>query len=235
MDARPVVGSSVRGPWVELSSAAVAVGLYVWRTDGHPHWPVLVGMIALCAQVLIRAPHARRAAAVEADAEHVTSLERLLLAMVFVGMVGLPLIYLATTVFDALDYGLPGWLAVIGVLVAGAGLWVFRRSHRDLGQHWSASLQIGDGHRLVTRGIYGRVRHPMYAAIWLHALAQALLFQNWVAGPAGIVAFGAMYLLRVPREEAMLRNIFGQTYTDYCVHTGRVIPRFGRRGGQAAD
>jgi hypothetical protein len=98
MDARQVVGSSVRGPWVELSSAVVAVGLYVWRTDGHPRWPVLVGMIALCAQVLIRAPHARRAAAVEADAEHVTSLERLLLAMVFVGMVALPLIYLATPV-----------------------------------------------------------------------------------------------------------------------------------------
>jgi hypothetical protein len=32
----------------------------------------------------------------------------------------------------------------------------------------------------------------MYAAIWVHALAQALLFQNWVADPAGIVAFGAM-------------------------------------------
>ena len=98
--------------------------------------------------------------------------------MAFVGIVALPLIYLATPVFDALDYTRPGWSAVIGVLVAGAGLCIFHRSHRDLGQHWSATLQIGQRHRRVTRGIYGRVRHPMYAAIWLHALAQALLFQN---------------------------------------------------------
>jgi protein-S-isoprenylcysteine O-methyltransferase Ste14 len=44
-----------------------------------------------------------------------------------------------------------------------------------------------------------------------------------------------MYLLPVPREETMMSNVFRQTYTDYCSHTGRVIPRFGRRGGQAAD
>jgi protein-S-isoprenylcysteine O-methyltransferase Ste14 len=187
---------------------------------------VLVGVIMLCARALIRAPHARRATVVEADAAYVTSVERVVLVLGVVGLSALPLIYLAMPAFDALDYELPGWMAGIGALVAGAGLWVFHRSHHDLGQHWSATLRIGQHHRLVTRGIYEWVRHPMYAPIWLQALAQALLFQNWLAGPAGAVVVDAMYLLRLPREEAMMRNVFGQAYTDYCSRTGRLIPRF---------
>ena len=38
---------------------------------------------------------------------------------------------------------------------------------------------------LVTNGIYRRIRHPMYSAFWLWAIAQALLLPNWIAGPAG--------------------------------------------------
>lgn len=224
-DERAVVGASVRGHWVQLGAVAVASGLYLWRTDVHPRWPVLAGVVVLCAQTLVRAPHARRAAAVKVAGTHVTGLEYVLLFMAISAMAGLPLLYVATPLFDSVDYALPGWAAIAGVALASAGLWVFHRSHADLGEQWSASLQIGNDHRLVSRGVYSRVRHPMYAALWLLSFAQPLFFQNWIAGPPAIVAFGLLYLVRVPREEAMMNEAFGAAYADYQSLTGRILPR----------
>ena len=66
------------------------------------------------------------------------------------------------------DYRLPApYLAATvpwcGAAVMLAALWLFWRSHADLGWHWSATLEVREGHALVDRGVYRRVRHPMYA------------------------------------------------------------------------
>ncbi|MGC4251382.1 MAG: isoprenylcysteine carboxylmethyltransferase family protein [Sphingobium sp.] len=58
-------------------------------------------------------------------------------------------------------------------------------------------------------GIYARIRHPMYAAIWISTLAQPLLIHNWIAGALVVPAFTAMWFLRTPREEVMMRERFG--------------------------
>jgi len=64
-----------------------------------------------------------------------------------------------------------------------AALWLFCRSHLDLGQNWSQSLEIRKGHQLVTDGVYRFIRHPMYASIWIWCLAQGLLLENgWPGG-----------------------------------------------------
>ena len=65
----------------------------------------------------------------------------------------------------------------------------------------------------------------MYAAHWLWAIAQALLIANWLAGPAMLVTFGVLYLLRVPREERLLLEHFGEEYRSYMQRTGWIVPR----------
>ncbi len=69
----------------------------------------------------------------------------------------------------------------------------------------------------------------MYAAFLLLGIAQALLLPNWFAGLAASVAVALMCLVRIPNEEAMMLEYFGQTYREYIVRTGSVIPRFGVR------
>ncbi len=103
-------------------------------------------------------------------------------------------------------------------------LWLFYRTHKDLGRNWSVTLEVRDQHTLVTKGVYNRVRHPMYSAFWLWALAQALLLPNWIAGPAGLVGFGTLFLLRVQREEAMMIETFGEDYRRYMERTSRILP-----------
>ena len=65
----------------------------------------------------------------------------------------------------------------------------------------------------------------MYSAIWLGAIAQPLLIHNLIIGGLVILAFGAMCLLRIPKEEEMMLSNFGEEYRDYMARTGRVFPK----------
>jgi protein-S-isoprenylcysteine O-methyltransferase Ste14 len=112
-----------------------------------------------------------------------------------------------------------------GAVMMVIALWLFWRAHDDLGLNWSITLEMRKDHELIVRGVYGRIRHPMYAAIFLFAIAQGLLLQNWLAGWGGFVSFAVLYLVRTPREEKMMREFFGEPYLDYMNRTGRLLPR----------
>ena len=89
----------------------------------------------------------------------------------------------------------------------------------------SITLELREQHRLITEGVYRRIRHPMYAALFIYAIGQTLVVPNWVAGPSYLVAFGILYLLRVGPEERMMSEAFGDDYENYVRRTGRVLPR----------
>jgi protein-S-isoprenylcysteine O-methyltransferase Ste14 len=111
-------------------------------------------------------------------------------------------------------------------------LWLFYRSHSDLGPNWSVTLEVRQGHQLVTHGVYQFIRHPMYASIWLFCLAQGLLLENWFAGWYPFFAFGLMYFLRTPREEQLMLETFGEDYQQYMLRTGSIWPRLIRTRSQ---
>src|SRR6266568_943304 len=92
------------------------------------------------------------------------------------------------------------------------GLWLFYRSHADLGTNWSITLEVREGHRLITQGVYRGVRHPMYSALALYSVGQALVIPNWVAGLSNLVAFAVLIALRVGAEERMMAHQFGNEY-----------------------
>ena len=140
------------------------------------------------------------------------------------GLGVLPAIYVTTHAPQFADYAFRAWQGWLGVAAFAAALWLFHRTHKDLGRNWSVTLEMREQHTLVTSGIYRRVRHPMYTGFWLWALAQALLLPNWIAGPAGLVGFGTLFFLRVGREEALMIETFGDDYRRYMARTARVLP-----------
>lgn len=154
-----------------------------------------------------------------------TKLDYSLMVLSFVGWQLIPAVYVLTGWWGFADYHLPTWAGWVGVVIFLLSLWLLWRSYADIGRNWSASLQIMEGHSLVTDGVYRRIRHPTYAAVWLWGIAQPLLLHNWIAGFAHLVLFAPVYLLRVPREEQMMLDHFGEEYREYMERTGRVIPR----------
>lgn len=174
---------------------------------------------------LIRIPWRVRARAASVVVDRKTGTERSLLALVSAGMGALPLLHMFTRWLRFADRQLPSWAGWLGAASHFAGVWVLWRAHSGLGRYWSDSVQLRQGHALVTTGIYQHVRHPMYSAGWLLGIGQALLLQNRVAGPAGLLSFALLYLSRVPREEQMMLEQFGEHYRAYMERTGSVIPR----------
>ena len=150
--------------------------------------------------------------------------EFILLGASLTGLGIVPCIYLATHFPRFADYPVIPALTYLGTAVEVVCLWLFYRTHHDLGQNWSVSLDLRERHTLVTTGVYSLVRHPMYAGFWLMALGQALLLPNWVAGPAGLIGFGILFFGRVGREEAMMIEAFGDDYRAYMRRTARVVP-----------
>ena len=150
--------------------------------------------------------------------------EIILLGCSLTGLGIIPVVYVLTGFPRFANYPLFPVQTYLGIAVFAAILWLFYRTHRDLGRNWSVSLDLRERHTLVTTGVYASVRHPMYAGFWLMAVAQALFLPNWIAGPAGLVGFGTLFFGRVGREEAMMIGAFGEEYHSYMQRTSRVVP-----------
>lgn len=163
-----------------------------------------------------------------AAGERQTVREGLVMLPPLVGMIIIPLLYVFNSWPDFADYRLPVWAGWGGAALFAFSLWLLWRSHADLGRDWLPTVQLREGHSLVTRGVFRYIRHPMYAAHWLWGLCQPLLLQNWIAGFAMLVSLLPTYLVRMPQEERMMLEQFGEEYRAYMGRTGRVIPRLRR-------
>jgi len=189
----------------------------------NPWMAKAVVLAATAVMMAIRAPHGRRSRRVKIAKSGQTSLETGLLVLAWVGFF-VPLIWVATPAFSFAEYPLRAAPLAAGVACLAIGLWLFYRSHADLGTNWSITLEVREGHRLVTQGVYHRVRHPMYSALLLYSLGQALVIPNWVAGLSNLVAFVILLALRVGPEERMMAQQFGNEYAQYAARTSRLIP-----------
>jgi protein-S-isoprenylcysteine O-methyltransferase Ste14 len=180
---------------------------------------------ALVIQMIIRAPLNRKRRQEKMSERRVSGQEIFILLLLLLGGFIMPIIYATTNWLDFADYNVPTWASWLGVLLLAAGLFIFWRAHADLGLNWSPSLEIREKHELITHGIYGIIRHPMYASQWLVAIAQPLLLHNWIAGFLNLLVFIPFYFLRVKAEEQLMLDSFGTQYQEYRKTTGGVLPK----------
>lgn len=185
----------------------------------------LVFWAGVMAEIAIRAPYQKVWRTTAKTERRVSTQERVLLFMLLLGGFILPLIYSLTPWLNFANYTLQPWLSWLGVILMAVAVYAFLRAHQDLKAYWSPSLEVFKGHKLMNTGLYGLIRHPMYASHWAFCIAQALLLQNWIAGLAGLVLYVPFYVLRVQAEEQMMLDTFGEKYRVYMKTTGRVLPR----------
>ena len=194
-----------------MSISVAAVGEIVW-------------VLGIVAWSVIRYPFERRAKRVRVVSNRRSPSETVGLASALLGLAILPGFYVATGIPAAADYPARPWAVVVGAMLFIVAMWVFRRTHKELGRNWSITLEIRDKHELVCGGPYALVRHPMYTSFLLMGLGQAFLLSNWAMGLAGLVGFAILFFLRVDKEERMMLEVFGQRYRDYMERTKRIIP-----------
>jgi protein-S-isoprenylcysteine O-methyltransferase Ste14 len=189
-----------------------------------PFLAKLIWYLGVSGWYLIRLPHSLRSRRLPKVRSIDQTRERVLLAISATGLFLVPMAYVLSGEPAFANYPFRPLQAWLGTAVFVASLLLFYLVHRQLAGNWSVTLEIRRQHRLVTTGLYRRIRHPMYSAFWLWAVAQALLLPNWVAGLAGLVGFGTLFVFRLAHEERMMIETFGDEYRVYAARTKRIIP-----------
>ena len=201
---------------------AIVVALVLRTPDNG--WGWTIWFVSAAGVAVIRAPFARQTQDNTITDDRQGTGESMLLALVGIAGGLVPLVHLLTGVFGFADYDMPSWSYAVGAILVALGLWLFWRSHADLGRNWSVTLQIRDEHTLTTTGVYARIRHPMYTSLLLIYAATPLVLHNWIAGWTGLIGFVILCVARIPHEEAMMRTHFGEAYVRYSERTGRLLP-----------
>jgi protein-S-isoprenylcysteine O-methyltransferase Ste14 len=92
-----------------------------------------------------------------------------------------------------------------------------------LGDRFSGLVAIQPGHRLVTSGVYGVIRHPSYLGLLISSLGWGLAFRSGIGVLLAALLVPPL-LGRINAEERLLRSQFGAEYEAYRARTSRLIP-----------
>ncbi|MDB4907403.1 MAG: isoprenylcysteine carboxylmethyltransferase family protein [Gemmatimonadetes bacterium] len=114
---------------------------------------------------------------------------------------------------------------MVVILLVAASLRLFQRSLATLGTHWSLVARVGTAHQLITSGPYAKVRHPIYVAMFGMLLAASLAMGGPVCMLPGAVLFVLGTVMRVRREDSLLRAEFGASFDLYAARVGALVPR----------
>ncbi len=77
---------------------------------------------------------------------------------------------------------------------------------------------------IVVRGLYRFVRNPMYFAVILVLVGEAIFFQSVAILIYALIVFLFFHLWVLYYEETTLRRKFGESYEKYCHTVPRWIP-----------
>jgi protein-S-isoprenylcysteine O-methyltransferase Ste14 len=103
------------------------------------------------------------------------------------------------------------WTGVL-ITVLGLALAVWARSH--LGRNWSASVELKQSHSLVRTGPYRIMRHPIYVGL-LTAVLGTSITRGDIRGLLAFLLVLVALLVKSRRENALLRDYFGDEYESY--------------------
>jgi len=187
-------------------------------------YKILVGL-ACFLFIVIRGPHVKESREAKISKIREGRRERLLVGLNYVSMMVLPLVYVFTTWLNPFTMYLPDAIRLSSAVLFLSGLVLFWWSHASLGSNWSNKLELREDHKLITSGPYRFIRHPMYLYFYIYVLSLGLLSSNILILVSGFMTWTLLYVVRVPDEEKMMIDEFGEQYKQYMKETGRIIPK----------
>jgi protein-S-isoprenylcysteine O-methyltransferase Ste14 len=150
--------------------------------------------------------------------------EKYLVVFVSLSFIVPVMLWWFSPVLDFANLPFPHWLRWVGFAVAMVSTWYFYLIHKQLGDNWSPVLEIRSEHKLITNGVYKHIRHPMYTSILLSTLGANLVSANWLMFVVNTLAVLVLLIMRLPDEEQMMTDQFGNDYRAYMRRTWLLIP-----------
>ena len=144
-----------------------------------------------------------------------------------------PLVYLA--VFALIAWGLSillpaldvEWammtVLAVGFMATGIFLLLFAVGAFARAGTTVNPIEPGDAETLVTSGLYRFSRNPMYLAMALILIGAAFLVSNLASFLAPALFVCVITMTQIKPEERALKELFGDTFYQYCQRTRRWI------------
>lgn len=122
--------------------------------------------------------------------------------------------------WSAMPVGLQ-WLGAAGILIS---MWIWSRTHQaNPFLAIVVKIQTERGHEVVTKGPYGFVRHPFYAAMLVLLPSAALTLGSWFGVAATVLLVGVLVLRTALEDRELPRRLDG--YADYAQRVRyRLVP-----------
>jgi protein-S-isoprenylcysteine O-methyltransferase Ste14 len=135
------------------------------------------------------------------------------------------LFFLSLLIFSSGPAGVTALLlALSGSVLALVGAALVVRSRAELGAAWSFAPKADQSTGLVTTGPFRLVRHPIYLALAILAMGEALAFGSWPALFITLSGIVPTLAWRARAEEKLLSRTFGERYEVYRQRTNMIIP-----------
>jgi protein-S-isoprenylcysteine O-methyltransferase Ste14 len=117
--------------------------------------------------------------------------------------------------------------AYAGLLAMLGGLALCLAAQRSMGLSWRIGVDPDERTDLVTTGLFGRVRNPIFTAMIAFAAGSALAVPTAMTVVGLVVATAGIVAQVLLVEEPHLRRQHGPAYAAYTARSGRFLPRLG--------
>lgn len=221
------MSNALRVTLSSLVSLAVFVALLFWPAGTVDYWQgwTFLCVFAVASLVPILFLNRIDPAVVERRMHGGPTAEtRLVQKIVVVGIIGC---FAGILVLSGLDrrFGwsqVPAWLAVLGAVMVAVGLGIAMLVVYQ-NRYAAATIVVEAQQKLVTTGLYGMVRHPMYSGSVIMIIGMPLALGSYWALIPAIVSL-LLLVIRTVDEETMLRQEL-PGYRDYMAGVRyRLIP-----------
>lgn len=111
---------------------------------------------------------------------------------------------------------MPAWVVAIAAVVMVCGYGLYAEVMRE-NAYLSRTVEVQENQKVISTGLYGIVRHPMYAATLVLYLAMPIVLGSWVA-QIPFLAYPLIIARRIRNEEQVLE----EGLAGYCEYEQQV-------------
>jgi len=113
---------------------------------------------------------------------------------------------------------------IVGFALITIGLIIRILALRALKQFFTYSVAKVEEHKLVTSGLYKRIRHPGYLGQLIIFLGISVSLSNWITIMLMMLPVLIGYNYRIMVEEKFMSEQMGEKYGEYKMRTKKLIP-----------
>jgi protein-S-isoprenylcysteine O-methyltransferase Ste14 len=114
-------------------------------------------------------------------------------------------------------------IAYVGLAITILGLGFAVWARFVIGRNWGGLITVQQDHKLMRKGPYGIVRHPIYSGFMLATLGTAILLGQ-IGGLVSVALIVISWGYKARLEETLMVEQFGAEYEDYRRHVNALIP-----------